>query len=135
MKYICLEPKKFQMFEEKPTFFLGLRIKHCWWFLTHAHVTPWRNFQNNSPWFSYKKQESWPYFSRETEGYCEPQLMHWFTEITTSAIPLPSIKKGKQPLDKKDLRELSFIYYISPKLKQVTPKAELNLLIQAQIKK
>lgn len=47
----------------------------------------------------------------------EPQLMHWFTEITTSAIPLSSIQKGEQPLNKKALRGLFFIYYISPKLK------------------
>jgi hypothetical protein len=43
--------------------------------------------------------------------------MHRFTEIT-SAIPLPSIQKGEQPLlkQKGQIRGLLFIYYISPQV-------------------
>ncbi|KAK8482736.1 hypothetical protein V6N13_057114 [Hibiscus sabdariffa] len=52
---------------------------------------------------------------RRVGGTWEPQLMHRFTEIT-SAIPLPSIQKGEQPLNKKALRGLFFIYYISLKV-------------------
>lgn len=42
----------------------------------------------------------------------EPQLMHWFTEITTSAIPLPSIQKGEQPLNKKKGPKRALLYIL-----------------------
>ena len=65
---------------------------------------------------------------RRVGGTWEPQLMHRFTEIT-SAIPLPSIQKGEKPLNKKALRGLFFIYYISSKVGKVAPKAELSNLL------
>ena len=49
--------------------------------------------------------------------------MHRFTEIT-SAIPLPSIQKGEKPLNKKALRGLFFIYYISSKVGKVAPRTQ-----------
>ena len=55
--------------------------------------------------------------------------MHRFTEIT-SAIPLPSIQKGEQPLNKKALRGLFFIYYIS--LKVGSPESRTQQLVRSR---
>lgn len=66
---------------------------------------------------------------RRVGGTWEPQLMHRFTEIT-SAIPLPSIQKGEQPLNKKALRGLFFIYYISPKVG--SPESRTQQLVRSR---
>ena len=55
--------------------------------------------------------------------------MHRFTEIT-SAIPLPSIQKGEQSLNKKALRGLFFIYYISPKVG--SPESRTQQLVRSR---
>ena len=66
---------------------------------------------------------------RRVGGTWEPQLMHRFTE-TTSAIPLPSIQKGEQPLNKKALRGLFFIYYISPQVG--SPESRTQQLVRSR---
>lgn len=56
--------------------------------------------------------------------------MHRFTEIT-SAIPLPSIPKRRAVLkQKKALRGLFFIYYISPKVG--SPESRTQQLVRSR---
>ncbi len=56
--------------------------------------------------------------------------MHRFTEMT-SAIPLPSIQKAEQPLNKKANGGLFFIYYISPKVG--SPESRTQQLVRGRV--